>query len=291
VTDESGTATVSFTSPTPGSVTLTVTVDSDPDLTATATKTFVVPSVTAYAAGSGGTTLVSFDSDDGVVDSTTPFTGFTGGETSIVGLDVRPQTGRLYGIGNAGQIYLVNETSGALTAVGSPLPSFNPSSGGVGFDFNPTVDLIRIVNTADQNYRFDPDTEVATTDTTLAYETGTTNPAISAVGYTNSAFAETATSTAAYGIDDGEDGLVRITNPNGGTLSPVGDLFDPTQDVSQLNGFDILLADENANVPFALLTTGGTQSVYTVDLNTGLATELYGVGTGYTALALVPPGA
>jgi hypothetical protein len=52
--------------------------------------------------------------------------------------------------------------------------SLNGSS--FGFDFNPTVDRIRVQSDADQNLRLNPATgALAATDTTLSFAVGDTN--------------------------------------------------------------------------------------------------------------------
>ena len=88
-----------------------------------------------------------------------------------------------------------------------------------GFDFNPTVDRIRLVTNNDQNLRLNPETGmVAATD-------GTINPAvatITAVAYTNS-FAGASTTTL-YDIDVASDKLFIQNPPNNGTLTAVGSL-------------------------------------------------------------------
>lgn len=159
----------------------------------------------------------------------------------LVGMDVRPATGGLYAIGASGQLYTVNPNSGRASAVGVPVAL---AGGAVGFDFNPTVDRIRLVTSTGQNLRLHPDTAaVAATDGTLAYATGGGEPEVAAAGYTNSVAG--ATSTALYGVDSRKDllvlqgslpGAVPVVSPNTGQLFPVGRLG---LNVVETNGFDI----------------------------------------------------
>ena len=77
-------------------------------------------------------------------------TGLQAGD-KLVGIDTRPANGQLYGLavnGATGRIYTINPVTGAATAVGAGFTM--PQSAGAsvgkeyGFDFNPTVDRIRI---------------------------------------------------------------------------------------------------------------------------------------------------
>ena len=89
-------------------------------------------------------------------ESVLSLTGLQSGE-SLLAIDFRPATGQLYGVSNRSQIYVVNLNSGAVSAVGAPFsPAINGSE--VGFDFNPTVDRIRLVTSAGQNLRLNPST-------------------------------------------------------------------------------------------------------------------------------------
>ncbi|HEY8584508.1 MAG TPA: DUF4394 domain-containing protein, partial [Capillimicrobium sp.] len=69
----------------------------------------------------------------------------------IVGLDERPATNVLYGLGASSRIYTIQVGSGEARAVG--LDPFGPLLAGseFGFDFNPTVDRIRVVSDAAQD--------------------------------------------------------------------------------------------------------------------------------------------
>ena len=85
-------------------------------------------------------------------------TGLASGEV-LVGVDFRPSTGVLYGIGRigtdaTGQLYIVDVASGAASAVGARAIPLSGASFGV--DFNPVPDLIRLVSDARQNVRLNP---------------------------------------------------------------------------------------------------------------------------------------
>ena len=72
-----------------------------------------------------------------------PVTGLPGG-VKLRGIDFRPATGDLYGVGSDSVVYRVNP----FTAIAVPEgPSFTPALRGdwAGVGFNPTVDLVRVV--------------------------------------------------------------------------------------------------------------------------------------------------
>ena len=234
------------------------------------------------ASSTGGSTLYVFNSDaDGAgAAKTAPVSGIAAGD-AIVGLDVRPATGELYALGhNSGttQLYTIdlapNAKSATATAVGGRLASMGAS---FGFDFNPTVDRIRVINDADENRRLNPiNGALAATDTSLAYAGTDVNagddPAATAAAYTNSDN-DPATGTTLYDIDTAQDVLVTQAPPNNGTLNTVGALgLDATPNA----GFDIA---GTGNAAYAVLQPAGssTSSLYSIDLASGAATALGGL--------------
>ena len=199
----------------------------------------------------------------------------TVGNETLVAIDFRPATGDLYAFGPSGRLYVLNLTSGAAT---TPAGTANTLAGTrFGFDFNPTVDRIRVVTDADANVRLHPATgATAGTDTPLAFaatdvNTGA-NPNVVAVAYTNN-FAG-AGATVLYDIDSSLNALLIQSNPNGGILSTVGPLGVDTNDNV---GFDISAA---TGVAFASLTpiTGAATGLYTINLGSGAATLLGTIG-------------
>lgn len=137
--------------------------------------------------------------------------GLGAGET-LVGIDVRPATGELYGLGSAGMLYTINPSTGvatlkaALTA--DPADATDPftalSGADFGIDFNPVPDRLRVVSDTGANLRINPDTGQVTTDTPLAYDPadpkgGGKAPAAADAAYTNNVVG--ATTTTLYLID------------------------------------------------------------------------------------------
>ncbi len=210
--------------------------------------------------------LVSFDSlTPGTVTTVGAITGLQANE-NILGIDERPATTELYGLGSTSRIYKINKTTGAATVVGGQLtPALNGTN--FGFDFNPTVDRIRIVSDTGQNLRANPDTGTVIIDGTLNPAT----PKISAAAYFNNLAG--ATSTLLYVIDPIAGMLYQQNPANDGTLQAVGSLGLTAAGAA---GFDIL-SDKTA---FAALTVGGVSGVYQIDLTSGRATLISRVGGG-----------
>ena len=234
-----------------------------------------------------GSTLVTIDSTaPATVARSVAVTGLAAG-TTLGGIDYRPASPRvLYGISNVGQIYAINARSGAATAIGTPpLPTVS----GIGFDFNPVVDRIRVVTQVGQNARVVPDTgALAATDTPLAYAAGDAGagqvPTVAGAAYTSNIAG--ATTTTLYAIDTrgglAPARLVTIgsvagtVSPNTGALFTVGSTGVAS---ASSVGFDIA----RDGTAYATLTNpaNGATSLYTVNLTTG-ATTLVGALAGNT---------
>lgn len=232
----------------------------------------------AYAID-GANNLLIFNPMNPGTPISKPLMGIASG-VSIVGLDFRPANGQLYALGANSQIYTINTSNGAATAVGSP---FTPalSGGDFGFDFNPTVDRIRVVSNTGQNLRLNPN------DGTTAAVDGNTSPSNlipTGAAYTNN-FAG-ATSTVLYDIDISSGLLVRQDPPNNGNLVPVGSLG---VSVEGANGFDITGTTGTAYALFRIsrLSPGTGQSkVYRINLATGAATPIADFPTSVRAFAV-----
>jgi len=232
-------------------------------------------------------TLVSWDSSTpGTVLSGSAVSGLAQNE-QIRGIDFRPATGELFAVGSFNNLYTLDVNTGAANLVGAG--SFSPGLNGstFGFDFNPTIDRIRVVSDADQNLVLNPNDGTATQVTSLFYGSGDVNegmdPNVVASAYTNS-FAG-ATSTQLYGIDTGLDILVTQAN-SAGTLGTVGSLG---VDLTDIAGFDISGSSGVAYAAVQNVTLGQT-TFWTIDLSTGAASMIGEIGGGslITSIAVVP---
>jgi hypothetical protein len=196
----------------------------------------------------GDDRVVTFSSDEPDDARTVRLDGLAPGER-IQGLDVRPATGQLYALGSSSRIYTVALERFRATATPVGTAAFSPLARGraFGFDFNPTVDRIRVVSQANQNLRLDPNSgAVAGVDTDLAYGEGDAgfgdDPIASGAAYTNNDN-DPATGTTLYDIDAERDALVTQNPPNAGTLVTVGSLG---MRITDAVGFDIAASDGTA---------------------------------------------
>lgn len=228
--------------------------------------------------------LLTFDSASPGTAASVAITGLQAGE-NVVGIDLRPATGQLYALGSTSRLYTINPVTGVATQVGSG--PFTPALSGTsfGFDFNPTVDRIRVVSDADQNFRLNPDTgAVVATDTNLAYAAGDpnqgANPNVVALAYTNNFSG--ATSTTLFGIDSNLD-IGLIMGSSGGTpISPnTGQLFSALPlgvNTADAAGFDF---SGVTGIGYVSLTppTGAPSALYTVGAQS--VTLIGTIGTGF----------
>lgn len=224
--------------------------------------------------------LVFFRSDSpGNFQFQVPINGLAAGER-IVGIDVRPANDRIYALGSSSRLYVLNGTTGAATAVGDPFAStLNGSS--FAFDFNPSVDRIRVTSDTDQNLRLNPDTgATAATDPNLAYAAGDpgagSNPTVGAAMYTPAAFGAP---TTLFDIDSARDVLVTQDPANNGTLNTRGALG---VDVQEPTSGDVA-SDGTA---YAALRRQGQANpeLFNVNLATGAATPV----RAQTGLSTIP---
>ena len=232
--------------------------------------------------------LVSFNaSTPGIINAARAIRGLSSRER-IVGLDYRPATGQLYALSSSNRLYVILiDSSRAIAIRVNRSSSFTLNGNSFGFDFNPTVDRIRLVSDADQDLRLNPnDGTVAGTDGTLAFAAGDPNagqnPSVVGSAYTNSFQGSTATTL--FGIDSNLNvlvtqgtaaGVTPAVSPNTGQLFTVGPLG-----VSAGGGpvgFDIATP---SNAGFASLTPQGSNrsQFYTVNLVTGAATLVGPIG-------------
>ena len=251
----------------------------------------VLPAVLAPAASAERFVAVDAQNRLYTLDSDAPgtwkraaLTGLASGER-IVGLDVRPLNRQLIGVTNRSRLVAISRAKRSATAIGAA--PFTPALSGAsfGFDFNPTVDRIRLVSSAGQDLRLHPDTgAVAATDKPLAYKAGDAGagaaPAVLGSAYTNSV--RGATTTALYGIDSGRDTLVLQAPPNDGVLSTVGPLG---VNLAGPLGFDISARD---GVAYVLARRAGAprSRLYSVDLTTGAAKQLGAISRAPALVAL-----
>jgi Domain of unknown function (DUF4394) len=222
--------------------------------------------------------------------------GLRAGER-LVGMDYRVARGELYALGATGQLYRIDVAQARATPVGTgaALPGGTADTEW-GFDFNPTVDRIRVVNRGGLNMRLHPDTGAQVdgdaslagvqADSPLAYEAGDTQagraPAIVAAGYTYNKTNDKITTN--YAIDGAAGTLVRqgsregetpLVSPNTGLLVTVGNLG-----LGPLAHATLDISDLSDTAYSAAWAPGGATRWYRVDLATGRASFIGTVGMG-----------
>jgi uncharacterized protein DUF4394 len=197
-------------------------------------------------------------------------TGLPAGVT-LRGIDFRPKTGDLYGVGSDSVVYRVNPGTGIAIAEG---PAFTPALRGQAFgvDFNPVVDKIRVVSDDRQNLRLNVDEgTVLSADADL----NPGMPQVVAAGYENSSFSFTQpTATTLHVVDAASDTLFTQNPPNNGTLTNPRKL---RIDVGLNTGFDVAGAN---NVGYLSDQSRRGTELYTVDLTTGKTKSLGRIGGG-----------
>jgi Domain of unknown function (DUF4394) len=190
---------------------------------------------------------------------------------TLRGIDFRPATGDLYGVGSDNVVYRVNPETAIAVAEG---PAFTPALTGKSFgvDFNPTVDKIRVTSDATENLRLNVD------EGTLLSTDKNLNPGMPQVvgsAYTNSSFTPTKPmTTTLYAVDAATDQLFVQNPPNDGTLTMPKRL---RVDVGPNTGFDIAGADNTGYLATDGSRSRGT-SLYKLDVLTGKTRELGRIG-------------
>ncbi len=227
--------------------------------------------------------LIRFRRNTPGTTTTVSLIGPLGPNETMVGIDYRPATGQLYGVGisstdKKGSLYLIDPqlgsftlaftgTQGAIafddgTGTAVPLP---PASDGYGMDFNPTVDRLRVTSGnaggAGINFRVNPITgqpvdgnngtgaTIVGTNPDGTLNGGTTGA--TSCAYTNS-YGQVLTGgvTTLYVLDPATNSLYIQNPPNNGTLTSgkLVKLNGATLDFTAASGFDITAEGGNVAV-------------------------------------------
>lgn len=235
----------------------------------------------SIAALKEGTSIVWIDTETNKVTGSVRLAG----NATLVGFDVRPADGRLYGVTSDGIIAVVDPKTGKWERK-SQLSEKLPTGATYAVDFNPAADRLRILSSTGMSLRVNVEDGKAIVDGMLKYAESDANkgkvPKVTAGAYTNS-FAGTK-ETALLDIDVASGMLVRQAPPNEGILSGIGSLG------IKLDGpvaFDIWSDGKGANVGW--LIAGGT--MHTVDLTTGkvkASVTVAGLAGSITDVAILP---
>jgi hypothetical protein len=239
----------------------------------------------------------------GRILATLNITGLQPGET-LLGIDYRVSKEQLYALGSTGRLYVLDDDTGAASAVGGPF-AVKLEGTQFGFDFNPAVDRIRVVSNTGQNLRLHPDTGAVVdgnatldgvqTDAKLAYAAGDTNagksPLVVGAAYSyNKADPKITTNfaldaaTGALVTQGSREGVAPAVSPNTGQLMTIGSLGMAFSSAA----FDIQALSD---VAFAALNSDGSAASrwVTIDLKTGAAKSLGSIaGERVVGIALEP---
>ncbi len=184
---------------------------------------------------------------------------------ALMGIDVRPADGMLYGLVTDGTIVTIDPASGKAT-VKSKLDAMLAPATMATVDFNPVADRLRIIGSDGMNLRVNVDDGKVTKDGQLKFADADMHkgktPRIVAGAYTNSM--KGAKETTLFDID-ASGALVKQAPPNDGVLNSVGMLGMEAGNVA----FDIVAGDAMSE---GWLMSGKT--LYKVDLATGKASEV-----------------
>ena len=184
---------------------------------------------------------------------------------ALIGIDVRPADGMLYGVVADGTVVTIDTASGKAT-MKSKLDTMLAPGTIATVDFNPVADRLRIIGSDGMNLRANVDDGKVTKDGSLKFADADMHkgksPKIVAGAYTNSM--KGAKETTLYDID-ASGALVKQAPPNDGLLNSVGMLGMEGSAVA----FDIVAGD---TISEGWIMNGKT--LYKVDLATGKASEV-----------------
>lgn len=249
-----------------------------------ASAALLVTSATAGAAQVaalvGGDTIAMIDTAQKKATGSVKVTGISG---ELVGIDVRPADGLLYGLVDDGTVVTIAKDGKATTK--SKLDTMLAKGVAATVDFNPVADRLRVMGADGTNLRVNVDDGKVTKDGDHKYADGDMHkgekPNIVAGAYTNSV--KGAKETALFNIDATIGGLIKQAPPNDGVLSAIGKLGIKADTVA----FDIWSDGNGKNE--AWLMVGDT--LHSIDLATGKATEaakITGVSGPVKDIAILP---
>ena len=239
--------------------------------------------VTALSATAQAQTVVALVGDDTIamVDvagkKVTGSMKVSGASGKLLGIDVRPADGMLYGLMADGTVVTIDPASGKAT-MKSKLDTMLPAGAMATVDFNPAADRLRVIGSDGTNLRANVDDGKVTKDGQLKFADGDTlkgqTPKIVAGAYTNSM--KGAKETALFDVDS-TGAVLKQAPPNDGVLNSVGMLGMQAQSAA----FDIVADGNGGNEGWLM----AGETLYKVDLATGKGTE-YGKIAGVSGMVV-----
>jgi hypothetical protein len=228
----------------------------------------------------GNDTIAIVDTAAKKVSKTMKVSGING---ALVGIDVRPADGMLYGLVSDGTLYTIGMDGKATMK--SKLETMLKPGVMATVDFNPAADRLRVMGSDGTSLRVNVDDGKVITDGSHKYAEADASkgktPKIGAGAYTNSV--KGTKETALFNIDLETGALVKQVPPNDGVLNTVGMLGAKPKMVA----FDIWSDGQGKNEAWAM--TGS--DLWSVDLATGKATpaaKISGVSGEVRDIAILP---
>ncbi|MES2751806.1 MAG: DUF4394 domain-containing protein, partial [Pseudomonadota bacterium] len=210
----------------------------------------------------GNDTIAMVDTAQKKATGSVKVTGISG---ALVGIDVRPADGLLYGLVDDGTVVTIAKDGKATMK--SKLETMLAKGVTATVDFNPVADRLRVMGSDGMSLRANVDDGKVTKDGDHKYAETDANkgakPNVVAGAYTNSV--KGTKETALFNIDGTIGVLVKQAPPNDGVLGAVGKLGIKADKAA----FDIWSDGNGKNE--AWLMAGDT--LYSVDLASGKATE------------------
>jgi hypothetical protein len=228
----------------------------------------------------GDDTIAVVDTDAKKVTKTWKVSGATG---KLVGIDVRPADGMLYGLTNDGTIWTIDTSSGRAMQK-SKLDMPLPGNGTITVDFNPVADRLRVIGSDGTNLRVNVDDGKVMRDGNLRFADADMHkgktPKIVAGAYSNST--KGAKETTLYDIDT-TGAFMRQAPPNDGVLNSIGMLGMSAGRAA----FDIVADGQGGNAGWLL----AGDMLYKVDIATGKASQagkIAGISGTVRDIAVLP---
>ncbi len=193
---------------------------------------------------------------------------------ALLGMDIRPADGKLYGVTNRQEIVTIDHKTGKTQKVSTISGEIEVSTVTV-VDFNPVLDRLRIVDSNNGSHRINIKNGENTIDGILFFNQHDVNsdsvPRVIAGSYTNSV--KNQITTELYNIDADTNSLVLQNPPNAGMINTVAKLDIPLERVVS---FNIVYHEGNHQ---AWLANGN--HLYEVNLKNG-KTKSLGEISGFT---------
>jgi hypothetical protein len=216
--------------------------------------------------------------------------GLSGTDSALIGIDFRVQDGKLYGVGNGGGVYTIDEATAQAQFVNALTVPLMGASFGV--DFNPVADRLRIISDTGQNLAHNVNAGgITVANSTLTYTAPPAAPVaatgVTGAAYTNNDLNQPGTATTLFDLDTMMDQIAIQSPPGNGFLVATGKL---DLDADAVSGFDIYSRLEQgvtvSNHAFGSIVVNGTPAFYRIDLTTGRASRLGALGDAVIDIAV-----